>query len=53
MRNYLKGKKEVKLMPRFVDHQKRVHTDISTKTGERFIIVTLADDLERKVSIRK
>ena len=29
------------------------HTDISTKTGERFIIVTLADDLERKFSIRK
>ncbi|HIJ57914.1 MAG TPA: DUF2294 domain-containing protein [Deltaproteobacteria bacterium] len=29
------------------------HTDTSTKTGERFIIVTLADDLESKVSIRK
>ena len=29
------------------------HTDISTKTGERFIIVTVADDLESKVSIRK
>ncbi len=29
------------------------HTDISTRTGERFIIVTLADDLERKFSTRK
>ena len=29
------------------------HTDISTRTGERFIIIILADDLERKVSIRK
>ena len=29
------------------------HTDISTKTGERFIIVTLADDLEKKIPFGK
>ncbi|MBC8460944.1 MAG: DUF2294 domain-containing protein [Deltaproteobacteria bacterium] len=26
------------------------HTDISTRTGERFIIITLAEDLESKFS---
>jgi len=29
------------------------HTDISTKTGERIIIITLADDLERGLSVKK
>jgi uncharacterized protein YbcI len=29
------------------------HTDISTKTGERIIIITLADDLERGFSMEK
>jgi len=29
------------------------HTDISTKTGEKFIIITLSEDLERKSSFRK
>ena len=27
-----------------------LHTDISTKTGERFIIITLAEELESKFS---
>jgi len=29
------------------------HTDISTKTGERFIIITLSEDLEQKFFYRK
>ena len=29
------------------------HTDISTKTGERIIIITLAEDLERKFFNKK
>ena len=29
------------------------HTDISTKTGERIIIITLAGDLERGFSVKK
>jgi len=29
------------------------HTDISTKTGERIIIITLAKDLERRFSLKK
>ena len=29
------------------------HTDISTKTGERIIIITLADDLESGFSVKK
>ena len=29
------------------------HTDISTKTGERFIIITLSEDLERQFSFSK
>lgn len=30
-----------------------LHTDISTKTGERFIITTLSEDLERKLALRE
>lgn len=30
-----------------------LHTDISTKTGERFIIITLSEDLEQKLVLRK
>ncbi|MBW1698899.1 MAG: DUF2294 family protein [Deltaproteobacteria bacterium] len=30
-----------------------LHTDISTKTGERFIIITPDDDLERKTSFSR
>lgn len=29
------------------------HTDISTQTGERFIIITLSEDLDKKFSFRK
>ena len=29
------------------------HTDISTKTGERIIIITLAEDLERRFSSKR
>ena len=29
------------------------HTDISTKTGERIIIITLSEDLERRFSLKK
>ncbi len=29
------------------------HTDISTKTGERIIIITLAEDLESRFSLKK
>ena len=29
------------------------HTDISTKTGERIIVITLAEDLERRFSLKK
>jgi uncharacterized protein YbcI len=29
------------------------HTDISTQTGERFIIITLSEDLERRFAIVK
>jgi len=29
------------------------HTDISTKTGERIIIITLAEDLERRFSLKR
>jgi len=29
------------------------HTDISTKTGERIIIITLTEDLERKILKKK
>ena len=32
---------------------KSFHTDISTKTGERFIIITLSEDLESKFSSKK
>ncbi len=30
-----------------------LHTDISTKTGERIIITTLSEDLERKLALRE
>ena len=30
-----------------------LHTDISTRTGERFIIITLSEDLEQKLVSRK
>jgi uncharacterized protein YbcI len=29
-----------------------IHSDISTRTGERFIIITLTEDLEGKLSLR-
>lgn len=32
---------------------KSFHTDISTKTGERFIIITLSEDLESRFSSKK